>query len=359
MRIIKSYGLIAAHGAKSLKLETIQISKDTGQTLALVSYKDGMIIKYYEYTKEEAKEISNLLCDYLDYRPIKAEPKVEEVETETEETEETEEVEENTSTFTRDIIKTLTTLPSGDVNYQTAIREATKEEIASAITIMKESGGRHATRIKFCEDALKRLEKKGTATVKKIEPTSVEANVKAVEEVEPPKPEPKVYKFPTDEQKPQIIPLHTEGNRTYGECVVKIQKESETFIDGNSQYVLNGIRELCKADQDFRNNFMREDKTFGGFLEYMFNAGMNGYYIQYGNQTWLDTDLSLALAIDYYNNDSDKQKEIEEEERKKREAERKALIEANKKETKKRKTTTKGGKKNGNNVSKKKGRTTA
>ena len=324
MKVIKNYGTVAVYGAKELKLQTIKsITKET--RLALVTYKDGMSIKVTDINAE-AKELKRLLEEYLDYKTPQKEEKTNVV----------------SVNFVRDVVKSLTSLPAGDPSYATALREATEEDLKRAIKEMEESGGKHATRIKACQNALKKIETKTDVvktvakTIKKM-PTAKATTHKPTAKAE----EKKMLVFPTDDKKPMIIPLKTEGNRTYEECVTKIEKEKEIFIDSNSQYVLNGLAELCKVDGDFRNNFMREDKAYGDFMEFMHKAGMNGYYIRYGNAVWLDGDLALALAIDYYNNDPEA---VKAEEEKKREEERRksaAVKAATKKTTKKKTTTTK------------------
>lgn len=299
-KVLKDYGVVADHGSKVLKLQKIM---DGEKKLALVSYKDGMSVGYKEYTREDANKIKAYLEDYLDYKPV-SEPEVSET---------------ANGTANENIIKSLTTLPSGDCNYQTLLRIATKEDLEQAIAIM-EKGGRHATRIKACQNALKKAKNTKTTTVKADNKTKAE----------PKKEEPKVVKFPTEDNKPKIIPLKTEGNRTYGECVVKLKKEAEMFKDSDSQYVIEGLLELAKVDGDFRNNLMRDDKSYGDFMEYMFKAAQNGYCVKYGNVGWLDRDLGLGLAIDYYNADTEQMKAEEDAKRKAEAEKRKAEIEANK-----------------------------
>lgn len=337
-KVLKDYGIVADHGSKVLKLQKIKDGDDN--KLALVSYKDGMGMGYYDLPKDEAKQLYDLLTGYLNYKPV--------TETETE-TEEDTELFEATETK-RGIIHSLTSLPTGDCSYYTTLEKATREDIEQAIAIMQK-GGRNATRIKVCENALKRLD----ATTKTVEKVENKADTKAETKVgkakaEPKKEEPKIVTFPTEDKKPKIIKLeHIDEDRTYGECVVKLKKEAEMFTDSDSQYVIEGLLEYAKADPDFRNCLMREDKTYGGFMEYMFKAAQNGYCVKYGNVGWLDRDLGLGLAIDYFYADCDKMKAEEE-------AKRKAEAEQKKKTTEAKK---KGASKNGKNVGKKKGRTTA
>lgn len=289
MKIIKSYGVVADHGSRVLKLEK---TKEEG--LALVSYKDGMSLGFVPLSRTEANELKGLLEGELDYKTVaKEEP--------------------------QGIVKSLISLPFGDCNYQTALRQATEDELKSAIEIMKaDENGKHQTRIKGCENALKR----GIKNETKVETKENEVETKET---------PKIVEFPTEDKKPKIIKLVTEGDRTYGECVVKLQKEAEQFKDSDSEYVIAGLIELCKVDPDFRNNLMREDKSYGGFMEYMFHAAQNGYCVKYGNVGWVDRDTALGLAIDYYNHDSEKEEAERKAEEEKRKAEIKAQVATKKK----------------------------
>lgn len=290
MRIAKDYGVVVNRGSREYRLQ-----KEKGsEGISLVSYRDGMSVGSMEFTKAEAKALQKLLADHLGWKA--PERKSEEV---------------------SDVVKSLTSLPTSDCGYATALCKATKTDLEQAIEIMKK-GGRNATRIKACENALKRIEQGKKVSTKKAE---VKVEPAKVEE------KPKIVEFPTEDKRPQIIKLQqTSEARTYGECVAKLKKEAEMFKDSDSQYVIEGLLELCKVDEDFRNNLMREEKTYGGFMEYMFKAAQNGYCVRYGNVGWVDRDLGLGLAIDYFNADSEK---MEAEEKKKREeeaAKRKAEI---------------------------------
>ena len=285
MKVLKDYGAVISRGSKELKLQVIQ-NTNKDKRLALVSYKDGMSTRVTDIT-EEAKELKRLLEDYLGYK--------------------TEKKTANIVPF-NDTIRTLTSLPANDTNYHSTLKKATREEIELAIKTMKASDGKHATRIKYCESELaikhREIKENKTSTI-------------------PPKPtekkdDKKVITFPTEDKKPKTIPLKSNGNHTYEECVTKLDKEAEMFKDPDSQYVIEGLKELCKVDADFRNNVMQEDKTYGEFMEYMYKAAQNGYCVKYGNVGWIDRDTGLGLALDYYNADI---KKMEAEEKKKRKAE--------------------------------------
>ena len=312
-KVIKDYGIVAEKGNKNLNLQTISNIKKE-KRLALVTYRDGMSVNITDITVE-ARKLKELLEEFLDYK------KPEKV---------TEEVKWN-----KDIVRSLTTLPALDGNYKGTLIKASIEDIEEAIKQMQK-GGSHATRIKVCQAELKRRNGANSRPQKVSETVKEEGKKEEV----------KIIPFPTEDKKPKIIPLKTEGTSTYGECVAKLQKETAELQDTDNQYVIVGLLELLKVDGDFRNNFMREEKSYAGFQEYMFKAAMSGYCGRRGNVGWLDKDSALGLAIDYYNNDSEKQEEIEKKKREEEAAKRKA--EADK---------MKGANKNGKNVRKKKRKT--
>ena len=108
-----------------------------------------------------------------------------------------------------------------------------------------------------------------------------------------------IIQFP--KQKPEIDKLVTDGNATYEECEAKLMKEKEVFVDSDSQYVIDGLLELCKVDSDFRNNVMLEDKNYQGALQYMMKMAQQGYAYKVANGYSMDRDMGLGFAIDYFN----------------------------------------------------------
>lgn len=273
-KVIKDYGIVAEKGNKNLNLQTISNIKKE-KRLALVSYRDGMSVNITDITNE-AKKLKELLEGYLDYKtPEKVKEEVK---------------------WNKDIVRSLTTLAALDGNYKGTLIKASIEDIEEAIKQMQK-GGSHATRIKVCQAELKR---RNGANSKPQKGSEKKEEKKA-----------KILTFPTEDKRPKVIVLVTEGTATYEECEAKLNTEAETFKDADSQYVIQGLLELCKVDQDFRNNVMRKDKSYGGFMEYMFNAAKSGYCVKYGNVGWIDRDMGLGLAIDYYNADCDKMKKEE------------------------------------------------
>ena len=316
-KVLKDYGAVADHGSKVLKLQLI---KDAGEdTLSLVSYKDGMSVANRNLSKEDATKLFNLLSAYLDYKPeIKAKP----VESK---------ADDKTTLEIGSIVHSLSTLPATDGNYRSALKNASEDELKEAIDFMEKSGGRHSTRINACKGELDKRESEiiGQRLIKEYNAKQKTKTEKSneTESEKPKKHEVEIISFPTEDKKPEIIKLTTAGRHTYEECEAKLKNETKDLTDSDNEYVINGLLEYCNVDTNFCNNFMREDKSYLGFMNYMFDAASNGYCFETnsnrGRGGILDRDRALGLAIDYYNHDEEKQKAIEEEERKKKAEERK------------------------------------
>lgn len=143
--------------------------------------------------------------------------------------------------------------------------------------------------------------KKSTDVVKEI-PKLAEQKQKETKEIKKTEEKPKksnILQFP--KPKPEIEKMITKGNATYEQCEEKINAEKKIFVDSDSQYVLDGILELCKVDADFRNNLMRDDKSFDGALDYMGKMCQQGYGYKKGNYGFIDRDMGLGFTIDYFN----------------------------------------------------------
>lgn len=203
------------------------------------------------------------------------------------------------------LIDSLCSLPAGDVNYTSALNKATKAQLQLAVKIMKmNSSGHHQTRIEACEKKIKSFEetKDDKKVEQKVNPkpantiTSSKAARKAIEK----EPE-KIVEFPGT--KPKIKPLaKSEEHHTYEECEKKILEETKAFTDEDNRFVIQGILDKCKEDEDFRNNVCLKEKSYIGFLEYMIKAAAEGYCIMLGKtKGMLSKEKALDLAFDYYN----------------------------------------------------------
>ena len=151
------------------------------------------------------------------------------------------------------------------------------------------------------------------AKTESIIPADIQAKLDALK-VAPKKTEEKpknVIEFP--KPKEEIEKLVTEGHATYAECITKIEGYKAIYKDADSQYVLDGILELCKVDKNFRNNVMREDKDFEGAFDYMADMCQKGYAYRKGNNyAFIDRDTGLGFAIDYFNLKPEPKPEVKE-----------------------------------------------
>lgn len=128
----------------------------------------------------------------------------------------------------------------------------------------------------------------------------IEMCKKAETKSEPtPKKKDNVIQFP--KKKPELDKAISFGAYTYEDCVEKMNNEKARFTRPDDDYVMDGVLEMCKVDQDFRNNLMRDSKNYDGFLKYMMECASKGYCYRYGNVGMMDNDMALGLALDYYN----------------------------------------------------------
>lgn len=208
-----------------------------------------------------------------------------------------------------DTIKVLTTLPSTDGNFLSALNTASLAQLKYAVQIMKlNSGGQNSSRIKACESKIASLENGGNGKAKATPKKSKGKVASAPKEKAEPKP---VEVTPLDESmRPIIVPFKkSEGNHTYEECEKKLKAELKKFTEDDSAYVVEGILERCRVDKDFCNNVMREDKSYEGFFKFMFKAAQNGYCTKVDNGGILSANQALGLAFDYFNGEEEKESE--------------------------------------------------
>ena len=195
------------------------------------------------------------------------------------------------------VVRALTTLPAMDCNYTTDLNKATKEQLEKAIKIMEKGEG-NKTRIKRCKDKLKSL---NNPNRKKNVKAAAEVKTEAKEQPKEEKKKALIIQFPTKKPEFEVLDPTNEGH-TYEECEAKLNKEREIFKDNDSQFVIDGLLAKCKEDANFRDNVMREDKTFAGAFEYFFNLAKQGFAIKINNNmAYLDNEMALEYSINYFN----------------------------------------------------------
>ena len=148
---------------------------------------------------------------------------------------------------------------------------------------------------KACASSSNVSKKRGRPGKKSVSVTDVQTEDKTKEE----KPK-NIIQFP--KKKPDVEKIVTDGHATYEDCETKLGEYKKIYVDDDSQYVLNGLLELCLVDQAFRNNVMREDKNWDGVMSYMAKMCRDGYGYKKGTQFgYVSADMGLGFAIDYFN----------------------------------------------------------
>ena len=118
---------------------------------------------------------------------------------------------------------------------------------------------------------------------------------------EPKKETAKIIEFPKPVE--TVKPKDVKGSATYEDCKKKFASDLEKFKDADSQYVINGLLELCKVDKDFCNRVMQKSKSYEGAYEYMAEMAQKGIgaYKVGNNMAIMEKDSALGICINYYN----------------------------------------------------------
>lgn len=241
--------------------------------------------------KEKLKEIlANPLDEELEEVESKTEeqPKAEEP-PKTEEKPIEEKVEPKSTEEEFNVIDILVTVPESDINFKTALEKASMTQVNLAIIRLKARKGNHKTKLKILNDKLKK---------KNITSPSSEPKPKTVSDTKIAAAKPKDVKKLDESKRIKLEPYQATGNHTYEECEKKLTTDYE---DEDSLYCIEKLRELCKENADFRNNVMREDRSFEGAFEYMAKCAKNGYCYKRGNASYIPRELGFKLMVDYFN----------------------------------------------------------
>lgn len=237
------------------------------------------------------------------------------------------------------IVKSLTSIPVNDCNYP--LDKATIAQLEEAISIMEsDTKGKHKTRIARCKAKLTQLRRKNFKVVQPVATTeTADKDSDTTEEVvdndnsevtsestseSTPSTETadsqtvkakvatgkNIIQFPQKDTT-QIVKLTPTGeNHSYAEAEAKLNEERKLFKgDRDSEYVIDGILELCKSDQEFLDNVMRPEKSYSGALQYFANKARQGYCIKVDNIGIMSADTALKYAIDYFNSEEPKKPE--------------------------------------------------
>lgn len=158
--------------------------------------------------------------------------------------------------------------------------------------------------VKTDPDKSKSEKSKAYEEYKKAKAEKLAKTVKNVTEKKPEekKAEPKkdnIVIFP--KKRPEVKVAITDGNFTFEDCQKKLEEERKIFCDSDSQFVIDGLLEMCKVNQNFRNNVMRKDKTYSGAFNHFMEMARKGYALEYNGVTYLDNNIALGFAMDYFN----------------------------------------------------------
>lgn len=239
-----------------LKIQYIDRLQNGNKKYELRFWKDGKDVKGISLTDTEVANLKEML---INENPVEVSPPKE--------------------TTVLDTINILVSVSCDDKNFKSALEKASKSEINIALIRAKVKKN-NKTRVKILENALKKADNKKNTVVQKT-PKKLES-VKTLDET----------------KKIQLEKFQATGNYTYEECEKKLQSD---FEDEDTKYCIVKLRELCEQDADFRNNVMREDRTFEGAFNYMYDSARNGYCYKRGKVSYVPREVGLQLMIDYFN----------------------------------------------------------
>ena len=81
----------------------------------------------------------------------------------------------------------------------------------------------------------------------------------------------------------------------------KLEAELEVFKDGDSKYVIKKLIERSETDCKLLQGIMRPDKSYDKAFQYFFQQSRSvGYKLPYGNLVFLDNDIAVRLAVEYF-----------------------------------------------------------
>lgn len=143
--------------------------------------------------------------------------------------------------------------------------------------------------------------KKAAVTSKTVKSTATTSKPRNEAKSQPQNsPKAKIIEFP--KPVPDVEVKTVSGNASYEDCERKMKKELELFKDADSEYVITGLLELCKVDDNFRNCVMQENKSFSGAFDYMYSQAQQGVgaYKVGARGAIMEKDTALGVCINYY-----------------------------------------------------------
>lgn len=181
----------------------------------------------------------------------------------------------------------------------------TEERLEFAKSIQKEDKFEQITLFPVAEEPKADKPKKATEKPKASKTTKATTKATETAKNEPKKATEKPKKDNVIEfakARPDIkVRMALDESATLEDCIAKIEKEKAVFKDSDSTFVLDGLLEMCKVNENFRNNFMQENKTYSGAFKYFMGLARKGFAHTFNGVAYMDNNLALGFAMDYYN----------------------------------------------------------
>ena len=178
------------------------------------------------------------------------------------------------------VVHALTSIPVNDGNYP--VNTATKEQLEEAIRIMEASPSGQKTRLTRCKAKLKSLV---NGTTRKSSSSKITPFAKKAE--------------PVEEQMEDTTV--SEEKVEYTDAVSKMEAELEKYTDPDSQYVIQGVIDACKADDEFAQKVLSTDKTYEGAFQYLYKKALAGNCIRINKNVGIMTkETALNFVLEYF-----------------------------------------------------------
>ena len=104
------------------------------------------------------------------------------------------------------------------------------------------------------------------------------------------------------DQKSDMLPA--ESRHTIEDVEEKLERALEIYRDGDSHYVIKKLIELCETDKVLLEAIMLPHKSYDKAFQYFFGRCRTvGYRMPYGNLVFLDNNVAVKLAVEYFKRD--------------------------------------------------------
>lgn len=116
----------------------------------------------------------------------------------------------------------------------------------------------------------------------------------------------------TEVKKEKVVEVaKTDTHYTYDDCEKKLDDMFEKYIKfPQYEYVLIGLKEMAKVDDQFIQNTMRESRTFSGMMKYAHSKSREVGFFE-DDCAVVDDDTMIGLCADYFNAKEEIKKVVE------------------------------------------------